>query len=263
MLKVENLTAGYDEKFRLENISFEIKHKEIFGIIGPNGSGKTTLLRAITKVIKPQKGKIIFNGDDMENIPINELAKKIAVVSQIQNFEFDMKVEEFVLLGRIPHRKKFQFFETTTDEKIVEEAMKQTDTIALREKLMKELSGGERQLVFIARALSQQPQLLLLDEPTTHLDIKHQIQILNLIRKLNRELALSVIIILHDLNLASEYCDNLLLLNNGRIHKIGPPEEVLTYQTIEEVYKTIVIVKENPISKKPYVFLVPGVSNQK
>ncbi|MDI6641783.1 MAG: ABC transporter ATP-binding protein [Elusimicrobiota bacterium] len=264
MLRIENLTAGYNTKFQLKNISFEVKQGELFGIIGPNGSGKTTLLRTITKLLKIQKGKIFFKEKDIRNIPVDKLAKEIAVVSQSQYpaFEGVMTVEDFVLLGRIPHRRKLQFFETSLDKKIAEESMQLTDTLHLKTKLITELSGGERQLIFIARALAQEPKMLLLDEPTTHLDITHQIKILNLLRKLNSEFGLTVIAVLHDLNLASEYCDNLLLLNNGYIHKIGRPEEVITHQTIEEVYKTVVVVQQNPISLKPHLFLVSKMSNK-
>ena len=258
MLRIENLTAGYDTKFQLKNISFEVGQGELFGIIGPNGSGKTTLLKAITKLLKIQNGKIFSEEKDIRNIGVEGLAKEVAVVSQSQYTGFDFTVEEFVLLGRIPHRKKLQFFESAEDKKFVDEAMQLTETLHLKTKFVNELSGGERQLVFIARALSQQAKLLLLDEPTTHLDITHQIKIMDLIRKLNIEFGLTVIAVLHDLNLASEYCDRFMLLNNGYIHKIGKPEEVIDYQTIEEVYKTVVVVQQNPISKKPYVFLVKG-----
>jgi len=262
MLKIENLTAGYNKKFQLKNISFEIKEGELFGIIGPNGSGKTTLLRAITKVLRIEKEKIFFRGKDIRNISVDKLAQEIAVVSQNQYLGFDMSVEEFVLLGRIPHRRKFQFFETLEDIKIAEEIMQLTDTAQFRTKSINELSSGEMQLVYIARALSQKPKLLLLDEPTAHLDITHQIKILDLIRKFNNKFGLTIIAVLHDLNLASEYCDMLLLLNNGSVYKIGEPQQVITYQNIEEVYKTRVVVKQNPISSKPYVFLVPGWKNQ-
>lgn len=262
VLEIRNLTCGYDSGFVLQDINFEVKHGELFGIIGPNGSGKTTLLRAITRLLRPKKGEIIFEGKDIWQVPLRELSKKVAVVTQNPPANF-MSIEEFVLLGRIPHYRKFQFLETRKDFEISRRCMALTNTIGLRDKSINQISGGERQLVSIARALSQQPELLLLDEPTAHLDITHQIRILDLIRRLNKEFGLTVIVVLHDLNLASEYCDRLILLNNGFIHKVGSPKEVLTYQIIEEVYKTVVVVRENPISSKPYVFLVSEEERQK
>jgi len=255
MLEIKNLICGYDN-FLLKNISFKVNSSELVGIIGPNGAGKTTLIRAITKLVKPKEGKIIYQGKDITKLSFKELAKDIAVVSQDVQFPDMMKVKDFVLLGRIPHFKKFQFLETKKDLEIAEEVMKLTGVLKIKERFLKEISGGERQLVLITKALAQEPKLLLLDEPTAHLDITHKIKVLDLIRKLNKKYGLTVLIVLHDLNLASQYCDKLILLNEGKIYKIGTPSEVLTYQIIEEVYKTVVIVKENPLNFRPYVFLV-------
>lgn len=186
---------------------------------------------------------------------LREKAQRIAVVSQ--NTEIlDITVEDYVMMGRMPYRKQFHFFESKNDFEIAEEYMKLTNVLHLRTKLMSQLSGGEQQLAAIARALTQQPHLLLLDEPTSHLDITHQVQILNLIQKLNTQLNLTVLIIIHDLNLAGEYCDYLLMMKNGKIHLQGKPAEVIQYKSIEEVYDTVVITRENPVSKKPVVFLV-------
>jgi iron complex transport system ATP-binding protein len=256
MLKVYNLDCGYDTKFSLKEVNFKVADGEFAGIIGPNGSGKTTLLRAITGIIRPRKGNVFLENRDIESLNFKELAKKIAVVSQGADSGIKMRVEEFILLGRIPYRRDWQFLETGIDREAAEEAMASTGTLKFRERFMDNLSGGERQLAFIARALAQEPKLLLLDEPTSHLDITHQVGILDLIKRLNRKNGLTVMAVLHDLNLAGEYCDKLILLNDGRVHKIGPAQEVLTYQVIEEVYKTVVVVKENPVSLKPYIFLV-------
>ena len=255
LLRIENLSAGYEENIVLHDIGCTVSQGELIGIIGPNGSGKTTLLRAITRILRPNKGEVLIDGKDIWKIPLKELSQMVAVSSQLADPVL-ATVEEYILLGRLPYYRKYQFFETRNDEAIVEKYMRLTDTFRLKESLMSELSGGERQLASIVRALAQEPVLLLLDEPTSHLDITHQAQILELIRRLNRDLGLTVLMVLHDLNLASEYCSRLLLLNNGSIHKLGTPEEVLTYQTIEEVYKTVVIVEKNPFSKRPYVFLV-------
>lgn len=261
MLEIKNLTCGYDSKIILQDINLRIETKDLLGIIGPNGSGKTTLLRAVTRIIKPKKGTILLKEENIWQMGTKDLAREIAVVSQNPSLNH-MTVEEFVLLGRIPYFRRFQFLETKKDLEIAKRSMGLTDTLKLKDRLMGEVSGGERQLALIARALCQEPKLLLLDEPTTHLDIAHQARILDLIKRLNRELALTVIVVLHDLNLASEYCQRLVLINEGRIHKIGPPDEVLNYQIIEEVYKTVVVVEKNPISSKPYILIVSEEERQ-
>lgn len=262
MLEIKNLTCGYDSKFLLRDINLRIDTGELLGIIGPNGAGKTTFLRALTRVLKPKGGEILLEGKNIWQMDFKWLAKRIAVVSQ--NFETGfMTVEEFVLLGRIPHYEKFQFLETKKDIEIAEKCMTLTDTFKLKDQLMGEISGGERQLSLIARALAQEPMLILLDEPTAHLDITHQVAILDLIKRLNKEFGLTVIMVLHDLNLASEYCQRLALFNEGRIHKIGTPEEVLDYKIIEEVYKTMVVVEKNPVSSRPYILIVSEEERQR
>jgi len=256
MLRISDLTCGYGMKIVLNNINLEIGKGEFAGIIGPNGSGKTTLLKAVTRLVKPYKGKIFIEDKELYSIDHKEIAQKIAVVSQ--NLPtMSMTVREYVLLGRTPHYKNLQFFENESDVEIAEHAMTMTDIIKLQDSYMSEISGGEIQLALIARALAQEPWMLLLDEPTAHLDITHQVNVLDLIRRLNKEYGLTVIIVLHDLNLASAYCDRLILMDNGRIKKIGTPEEVLNYADIEEVYKTVVVVEKNPVSLKPFVIVVP------
>ena len=255
MLEIKDLTCGYDSKIILQHINFQIKGGELAGIIGPNGSGKTTLLRAITRILKPEKGEVSLGGKNIWEMGFKELAKNIAVVSQDYETGY-MSVEEFILLGRIPYHSRFQFLETKRDMEVAKRCMTLTNTFRLKDQLMEEISGGERQLALIARALVQEPKLLLLDEPTTHLDITHQVGILDLIKRLNREFGLTVVMTLHDLNLASEYCNRLILINKGQVHKDGLPEEVLDYRIIEEVYRTVVVVQKNPISKKPYIIIV-------
>jgi len=227
------------------------------GIIGPNGSGKTTLLRLLSRVLPPQEGMILFLGQDIFKLDLKSFCQKTAFVSQDTVINFAFTVSEIVLLGRIPHLKRLQS-ETKLDRKKADDSMVLTDTLVLKQKMIDELSAGERQRVMIAKALAQEPVLLFLDEPTSHLDIGHQIQILDLLKKLNKESGLTIVMVLHDLNLASEYCNRILLLAEGKVFKEGPPEEVLTYQNIEQVYKTVVLVKNNPINKKPYVVLVSG-----
>jgi len=255
MLEVKGLTCGYNKKFILKNINFKLKKHTFLGIIGPNGSGKTTLLRAITKVIKPHYGKILFEGKDIWQMGFRELAQKMAFVPQAQlSYGLDMTVEEFVLLGRIPYRKAFQFVETKYDKVRAKEAIDLINISNIKDRFVSELSGGERQLVYLARALTQEPKLLLLDEPTAHLDIAHQVRILDLIKNLNNSFKLTVIIVFHDLNLASQYCNELILLNNGYLYKMGTPQEILTAEIIEHVYQVKVIIEKNLVFPRPYIF---------
>jgi iron complex transport system ATP-binding protein len=253
--EIDNVTCGYDDKFHISHITIALAKGSFVGIIGPNGCGKTTLLRGITGELKSKVGKITLSGHDLSQMSHKEKARNLAVVTQDIEIP-DMTVEEYVLLGRLPYHKNYQFFDTQEDLTIAEKYMKLTNVSHLRNKYLYQLSGGERQLIAITRALVQEPELLLLDEPTSHLDITHQVEVLNLVQRLNEELRLTVLMIIHDLNLAGEYCDQLVLMNNGSIQLNGTPEEVLTYENIEKVYGTVVVTKPNPLSGKPVIFLV-------
>lgn len=253
--QITNFSCGYPGKFLLKEVSFNVAKGDFVGIIGPNGSGKTTLFRGISGELPPLKGRMELKGMDTRKMNLKQRAQNIAIVTQTIEIG-SMTVEEYVLMGRIPYHKQFQFFETKEDLAIAEKYMELTGVDKLKGKYMNALSGGEQQLAGIARALTQEPDLLLLDEPTSHLDITHQVQILNLIRRLSRELGLTVLMIIHDLNLAGEYCDSLIMMQKGSVRKKGLPTEVLNYKDIEAVYETVVVVRTNPISNKPVVFLV-------
>ena len=253
--EIQDFSCGYPGKFVLEGINFEIKRGDFVGIIGPNGSGKTTLFKGISGELNALAGSSKLNDKFIEKMSLKERAQNLAIVTQ--NIEVgSMTVEEYVLMGRIPYRKQFQFFETKSDFSIAAKYMELTGVTPLKDKFMNALSGGEQQLAGIARALTQEPELLLLDEPTSHLDITHQVQILNLLRRLSNELGLTVLMIIHDLNLAGEYCDSMIMMQNGSLRKKGLPHEVLNYKDIEAVYDTVVITRTNPVSGKPVVFLV-------
>lgn len=256
ILQIQDLCCGYP-KFRLSDINIDVPKGSFAGIIGPNGSGKTTLFRAITGTLGLKSGKILLAEKNLRTFSLRQRAQSIAIVSQFIEAG-DMSVEDYVLMGRIPYHSRFSFFETEEDYRITRKYMEMTDTWRFKDQLMSELSGGEQQLAGIARALAQQPELLLLDEPTSHLDITHQVHILNLLQQLNQEMGLSVLMVIHDLNLASEYCDRLILVNQGRIHTQGTPEDVLTFQNIEDVYNTVVVTQNNPLSGKPAIFLASG-----
>ena len=253
ILNIQNLSCGYP-KFQLSDINIDILKGSFAGIIGPNGSGKTTLFRAITGTLGLKSGKILLSDKNLRSFSLRERAQNIAIVSQFID-AVDLSVEDYVLMGRVPYHSRFNLFETEEDFDIARKYMEMTDTWRFKDQLMSELSGGEQQLAGIARALTQQPQLLLLDEPTSHLDITHQVHILNVLQQLNQDMGLSVLMVIHDLNLASEYCDQLILVNKGKIHTQGTPEEVLTFQNIEDVYQTVVVTQNNPLSGKPAVFL--------
>lgn len=254
MLEVRDLTCGYNATPVLKNINLDIKKGDFLGIIGPNGSGKTTLLRAISRILKPQTGKIFLREKDIYQMAYRELAQNIAVVSQNTELStLNLSVMEFVMLGRIPYLDRFQLRGKKKDLDVVQQVMALTDISDLKERALGHLSGGERQRATIAKALAQQPDLLLLDEPTAHLDINHQIEIFELIRKLNEEKSLTVITILHDLNLAGEYCRNLILLEDGRIAAQGEPIQVITEENIESVYEARVNIQLDSLTGKPQV----------
>lgn len=257
LLEIKNLSGGYHQETIIKDVSLKVAGGDFIGLIGPNGSGKTTLLRLVSKVIPLQKGNVEFEGQDVSKLDSKKFCQKVAFVTQDNLINFSFSVYEIVLMGRIPHLKRLQF-ETKHDFAATQEALKMTDVLHLKDKKIDELSSGERQRVIIAKALAQESDLLFLDEPTSHLDIGHQIQVLDLLKKLNKKNNLTIIMVLHDLNLASEYCNKIALLEEGKIFKSGTPEEVLTYQNIESVYKTVVLVNKNPLNNKPYVLLVSG-----
>lgn len=251
---IEKYSCGYSG-FKLSEISISLKKGSFSGIIGPNGSGKTTLFRGITGSLATLSGEILLKDENLHSLSLKTRAQNIAIVSQFVDTD-QISVEDYVLMGRTPYHNRFQFFESKDDYLKTHKYMKLTDVFQHKDKLMTELSGGEQQRAAIARALTQEPELLLLDEPTSHLDITHQVKILDMIHQLNQEMGLTVLMVIHDLNLASEYCDQLILFNEGKVFTQGSPDEVLTFDTIEEVYKTPVITRTNPYSNKPVIFLV-------
>lgn len=252
IVKLEQIGFTYNESWVLKDVSFEVDKGDFIGIIGPNGSGKTTLLKVIDGILTPREGEIWINGALTQTLKRENLAKIIAVVPQESLMIFPFTVHEIVLMGRAPHLGKWRF-EGETDFRIAHHAMEMTDTLSLMNRGMNALSGGERQRVLIARALAQQPQIMLLDEPTAFLDIKHQVDFFDLIKTLNKNQALTVIAVTHDINLASLYCDRIILLHNGNIHCMGSPEEVISESSIKDVYETNVAVDRNPVTGKPRV----------
>jgi len=246
-LRINNIACRYETTNVLENINFSATGGDFIGVIGPNASGKSTLLKSISKVLKPHTGVVLLNERDVYTLKSAEIAKNLAVVPQESVISFAFTALEVVLMGRTPHLNRFEM-EGTKDLIIAKKAMELTNAWHLRERPINTLSGGEKQRVIIARALAQEPKALLLDEPTDHLDINYQIEILDLIKRLNKEEEMVVIAVFHDLNIASQYCDRLILLSKGRIFAAGRAGDVLTRENIEKVYGIKVTVKQDDIS---------------
>ncbi|MCM8761690.1 MAG: ABC transporter ATP-binding protein [Candidatus Omnitrophica bacterium] len=257
ILSVKGLYGGYGSQMVVRGVSFEVGRGEFLGIIGPNGSGKSTLLRLATRILKPSAGSVMLDGKNIRSIDSKAFFRRVAFVSQDTIIQFPFTARQIVLMGRIPHLKRLQF-ETRRDLEIADRALALTDTSHLAERPIDSLSAGERQRVIIAKALAQEPELLFLDEPTSHLDIGHQARTLDLLKKLNMEKNLTIVMVLHDLNLASAYCDRLIMLNDGVIYREGCPDEVLTYQNIEAIYHTVVLVNKSRITSRPNIVVVPG-----
>lgn len=245
MIKVSDLVFSYSDSKVLHQIAFDVAQGHFVSIIGPNGSGKTTLLKNLCKLLKPDSGQIEIDKNAIKTYKSKKLAQKMAVVHQTTESTFDFNVGEVVLMGRYPYLSKFES-ESIEDMCIAENAMKQTEIMHLKDKSLQSISGGERQRVMIARALAQEPNLLLLDEPISHLDIKYQMEILKLCKRLNSEKALTILTTLHDINLASRFSDKIIMMKAGKIKYIGKPCEVITAANIKEVYDVEVTVTELP-----------------
>lgn len=255
-LRLENISLGYGHKAVINNANLIIKPGEIFGVIGPNGSGKSTLIKGITKFIKPFAGQIFIDGQGLNSINQHELARIVATVPQNAILPELFTAFELILMGRTPHLGLFQS-EGERDFNIAQQVMETTQTIHLANRYIGELSGGEKQRILLARALAQEPKIMLLDEPTANLDINNQIETLNLIHNLCQLQRLIVLIALHDLNLAAQYCDQLAILHQGKIFKQGTPDEVIKTHIIKEVYGADVYVYPHPVNNLPATLISP------
>jgi iron complex transport system ATP-binding protein len=252
LLEVREMEFGYGGRFRLAGVTFEVAPGEILGVIGPNGSGKTTLVRLLSKVCTPERGEIRLGGTELGRLSRRALARQVAVLPQDLAPAFALTVEELVLMGRHPHAGG-RFFETAGDLERAREAMALAGVRELAGQPLDSLSGGERQRATLARALAQEPRLLLLDEPTSHLDLRHQREVVGLLRRLNRDRGLSVLLVSHDLNLAGEVADRVLLLSGGRVARIGSPAQVLDEAVLEAAYGCPVRVEKSPDTGRPVV----------
>lgn len=251
-VEVKKLSHSYDTSLILKDVSLKVNKGDFAGIVGPNGSGKTTLVKNIMRSLTPDRDTVFVSGEDVRSLSTKNLAKVLGAVPQTNVIEYDFTAHEIVLMGRAPHIGRFQR-ESEYDFDIVESAMKKTDTWHFKDRSVKELSGGERQRVIIARALAQEPEVLVLDEPVTHLDIKHQIGLMELTKNLCQEKGITVIAILHDLNFAMSYCDHVMLVHQGSIVESGSPRHILTEENIKSVYDIDVCIVDHPKTGQPYI----------
>jgi len=240
--------------FALSDLSLEISAGEIIGVIGPNSSGKTTLIRLLTRVLEPAVGEIRLEGVPVGRLSRTDLARRVAVVPQGILPQFPFTVGELALMGRYPHDPG-RYFESPRDRAVAREAMEATGVLELADMPLEHLSGGERQRAVIARALAQEPRVLILDEPTAHLDLRYQVEAAALLRRLNRERGMTILLVSHDLNLAAEVCDRLLLLDGGRPAAIGSPEAVLDEALLGSVFGCGVVVDKSETTRRPVVRL--------
>lgn len=250
-IKVENLYISYGKKNVVRDISFEVADGELVCLIGPNGSGKSTILKALSRYIKPLEGRVLLDGVDIRKMPTRDTAKKIAVLPQIKAAPSDIKVEELISYGRYPH-VKFGSGLKSNDKEIISWALKKTGLEDMKDRTLETLSGGERQRAWIAMTLCQKSEILIMDEPTTYLDIQYQIETLELIRELNQKLKITIIMVLHDLNQAARYADKILVINNGELWSYGESKDVLNNRLFKDVFNIDADVYEDKINKCPY-----------
>jgi iron complex transport system ATP-binding protein len=264
-IEFEKVSAGYREKTILKDLSFDIPAREIAAVIGPNGAGKTTLLRAITALIHPSRGSVRLFGKDVTRLPASTRSRLVGVVPQQMETPMAFTVAEIVMMGRTSALSRWRH-PSAEDRRAVERAMVYTDVADMKHRLFSELSGGEGQRAVIAMVLAQQPSIMLLDEATSHLDMNHRLEIMQIVERLNREQGVTVVVVSHDLNLAAEFCDRLLLFDDGRLVCDGAPEEVLREDTLREVYHCDVRVRQDPargtITVVPAPRLAPERSGQ-
>lgn len=253
ILKVENLTAGYSGKNIIENISFDIEKGKIYSIIGPNGCGKTTLIRTMSRNKKPKSGNVKLNGSNIFSMNTKEVAKKMAVLSQTNSTMSDVKVKTLVEFGRYSHKN---WWETANKEDldIVDWAIAKTGLEKFADRKINLLSGGERQRAWIAMSIAQKPEILILDEPTTYLDISHQLEVLELIKTLNEDEGITIIMVLHDINHAARYSDEIVVIDDHKVFKKGNPWDILDENVLGEVFEVDSEITEDKYTRKPIFY---------
>jgi iron complex transport system ATP-binding protein len=257
LIEAKKLKFRYQRDWVIKDLNVRIKSGESVAIIGPNGSGKTTLLKLLSGILRAEAGDVKLSGRSISKMSRREISRSMALVSQEGFNQFPFVVEDVVLMGRAPYLRGFAL-EGEKDHEIAMWAMELTDIVPISDRMINEISGGERQRAYIARALAQDTSLLLLDEPTAHLDINHQIALAELLRELNSKYKKTIISVTHDINLASYFFDRVILLSSGSVFKDGAPKDVITEDVISEVYRANVLVDINPAVKRPRITLLGG-----
>ncbi|MDF2684101.1 MAG: transporter binding protein [Brevibacillus sp.] len=257
MIEVKALQKSFHSKSVLQDVTFSVAKGEFFGIIGPNGSGKSTLLKMISGVISPDGGDIFVGGKSIRSYSRKDLARLLAVLEQEALPPVGFRVREVLEMGRFPYQN-WLGEEIDDPTALIDEIIRMLGLVELEERTLDQLSGGEKQRVALGKALVQKPRLLLLDEPTTYLDIGYQIQLMDIARSWQKNTQVTVVAVLHDLNLASLYCDRILMLHKGNQVRVGDPREIMQSSLIEQVYGTRPIVMEHPIHQLPQIILQSG-----
>ncbi|MEK3767231.1 ABC transporter ATP-binding protein [Paenibacillus sp. FSL R5-0887] len=258
MFTVDSISIRYEQKNIINNFSFSVKKGEIVSIIGPNGSGKSTLLKAVSRLIPYHTGAVTLEGTDLKSMTAKQVARKMCMLSQKNQAPNDMTVIDLVSYGRYPHKKWFEKL-NHEDMDIVDWALEKTHLKDYKDRAVSSLSGGESQRAWIAMALAQRPLVMLLDEPTTYLDISHQHEVLELVRELNQDMGMTVVMVLHDLNQASTYSDSIVVVQAGEKAMYGTPNEVMTTDMIRDIYRMDAEVQYVPTETKPRIHLLSTI----
>ena len=253
MIEAKNIKVGYESRTVIEDLSLQINEGEIVSIIGPNGSGKSTLLKSLSKLLKRKNGEVLIVDKSIDLMKTNDVAKILSMVSQQNTSPNDITVKELVYYGRIPHKKWFES-RSKEDEEIVNWSLKQTGVLQYADRKLVNLSGGERQRVWLAMALAQKPKILFLDEPTTYLDMCHQLELMELIKDINKKFHMTIVMVLHDLNQASRYSNRVVIMKEGKIVADGKPEEVIVKDIIHYVYNVKCAISKEPICNRAQIY---------
>ena len=252
LLRAEEVTLAYGERVVVRDLDLVVEPGRVTSVVGANGSGKSTVLRALARLLAPTEGRVVLDGKDLHRLPTREVARTLGLLPQSPVAPEGIVVADLVARGRHPHQRLFAPW-SAADTAAVEQALEVTGTGDLAERAVDELSGGQRQRVWLAMVLAQQTEVLLLDEPTTFLDVAHQVEVLDLLADLNRDHGVTVLMVLHDLNLAARYSDTLVAVHAGRVHAVGEPDVVLTAELVREVFGLAAHVMPDPVTGRPLV----------